>query len=166
MTMLERIVLVLTLLAARSYSRGPCDPLVPEYCQLPLPNSFFTRPDASSPTGARLNVSVDTWPKDVFGRSVNPVHWNTMGEWDCTCTMGLGWLARCTGQQSEERLTGKSRRGWFTRMPRTIAHARAVEFRCSGAQLSVPLCTNSQHSCRLPAHPLVWESHFTPSRCF
>ena len=73
-------ILLLAALVARSYLRGPCDPLTPDYCQLPLPNSFFTRADATSPTGLRVNLSADTLPKDTLGRGVDPVHWNTMGE--------------------------------------------------------------------------------------
>ena len=71
---------VLGVFADLSSSRGPCDPLTPEYCQLPWPNSFFTRPDAGSATGLRVNMSLETWPKDSTGRGVDPADWNTMGE--------------------------------------------------------------------------------------
>ena len=74
------LLLLLTGLVVSGNARGPCDPLTPEYCQLPFPNSFFTRPDADSPTDVRVNMSADTWPKDSFGRGLNPVHWNTMGK--------------------------------------------------------------------------------------
>ena len=63
-----------------SHTRGPCDPLTPEYCQLPLPNSFFTRVDVDSPTGLRLNYSAQTWPKDSFGRGIDLEEWNSLGE--------------------------------------------------------------------------------------
>lgn len=82
--MAKEILFLLTLFASRGYSRGPCDPLVPEYCQLPLPNAFFTRPDPDSPTGVRVNLSIDTWPKDILGRSIDPGNWNTMGKWGFT----------------------------------------------------------------------------------
>ena len=71
---------VLVVFAARGSSRGPCDPLTPDYCQLPWPNSFFTRQDGDSATGIRVNLSTDTWPKDVAGRGIDPVEWNQMGE--------------------------------------------------------------------------------------
>lgn len=77
---MARVFLFLTLFVVPSYSRGPCDPLAPDYCQLPFPNSFFTREDADSPTGVRVNFSTDTWPKDIFGRSLDLGNWNAMGE--------------------------------------------------------------------------------------
>lgn len=72
-------IILLALLVGWSWSRGPCDPLVPEYCQLPSPNSFFTRPDVETPTGVRVNFSADTFPKDAFGRGIDPAEWNSMG---------------------------------------------------------------------------------------
>lgn len=75
----RELVILLAVLVGLSWSRGPCDPLVPEYCQLPIPNSFFTRPDAESPTGVRVNFSADTFPKDAFGRGIDPVEWNALG---------------------------------------------------------------------------------------
>ena len=73
-------LVLLSVFAAQGSSRGPCDPLTPEYCQLPWPNSFFTRPDAAAATGLRVNMSQETWPRDSTGRGVDPVEWNTMGE--------------------------------------------------------------------------------------
>ena len=75
-------IALLAVFAARGSSRGPCDPLTPEYCQLPWPNSFFTREDAGSPTGLRVNLSAETWPKDIAGRGIDPAEWNKMGELD------------------------------------------------------------------------------------
>ncbi|CAI8056253.1 hypothetical protein GBAR_LOCUS30655, partial [Geodia barretti] len=71
-------LVLLSAFAAQGSSRGPCDPLTPEYCQLPWPNSFFTRPDAAAATGLRVNMSQETWPRDSTGRGVDPVEWNTM----------------------------------------------------------------------------------------
>lgn len=61
-------------------SLGPCDPLVPEYCALPFPNSFFTRPKKDSNTGVQVNLTEASPPVDVIGRRTNPAQWNTMGE--------------------------------------------------------------------------------------
>lgn len=74
-------LLILPLLATvrRSAARGPCDPLVPEYCQLPFPNSFFTAPSSHTPTGVQVNFSTHTFPVDVFGRLADPGEWNTLG---------------------------------------------------------------------------------------
>ena len=61
-------------------SLGPCDPLVPEYCALPFPNSFFTMLKKDSSTGVKVNFSEASPPVDSIGRSTNPAQWNTMGE--------------------------------------------------------------------------------------
>jgi len=78
-------LLILPLLATvrRSAARGPCDPLVPEYCQLPFPNSFFTAPSSHTPTGVQVNFSSHTFPVDVFGRLADPGEWNTLGKRLC-----------------------------------------------------------------------------------
>lgn len=62
------------------HSLGPCDPLVPEYCALPFPNSFFTRPKKDGNTGVQVNFTEATPPVDVIGRRTDPAQWNTMGE--------------------------------------------------------------------------------------
>ncbi|XP_065913302.1 uncharacterized protein [Dysidea avara] len=56
---------------------GECDPLVPDYCGLPLPNSFYMRHDASSLTGLRTNFSTKTFPENTGGDKINPKDWNT-----------------------------------------------------------------------------------------
>ena len=76
----DNLVAVVLLLVAHSVnSRGPCDPLVPEYCALPFPNSYFTAVDKTTLTGVRVNFSVDTFPLDIIGRPVDPKEWNAMG---------------------------------------------------------------------------------------
>ena len=62
------------------HSLGPCDPLVPEYCAVPFPNSFFTRLRKDSNTGVQVNLTEATPPVDVIGRRTEPAQWNTMGE--------------------------------------------------------------------------------------
>ena len=59
---------------------GECDPLVPDYCGLPLPNSFFTRQDLSSVTGVRVNFSSKAFPEGLLGEKINPRDWNTFGK--------------------------------------------------------------------------------------
>jgi len=53
-----------------------CDPIDPAQCMLPYPNDFFTRPDASSATGRRLNLNVLAMPKNVNGKPIDPSSWN------------------------------------------------------------------------------------------
>lgn len=74
------IILVVVLSPLATSYRQPCDPLVPEYCALPFPNSYFTDPDPTSATGLRVNFTTHTFPADAVGRFVDPVHWNTFGK--------------------------------------------------------------------------------------
>ena len=60
-------------------ARGPCDPLVPEYCSLPTPNSFFAVDKSSTRTGLTVSFQSNTLPQDSLGRNVIPNEWNTFG---------------------------------------------------------------------------------------
>ena len=80
MKLVALLVFVAVLLPLAISYRGPCDPLVPEYCGLPFPSSYFTAPDPSTSTGLRVNFSTNTFPPDIIGRLVDPVEWNTFGE--------------------------------------------------------------------------------------
>jgi hypothetical protein len=53
-----------------------CDPIDTSVCLLPFPDNYFTRPDASSPTGLRLNFPVDEMPKNISGKPIDPTDWN------------------------------------------------------------------------------------------
>lgn len=105
-----RVFLFLVLFVVPSYSRGPCDPLEPVYCQLPFPNSFFTREDSESLTGTRVNFSTDTWPRDTLGRSLDLGNWNTMGEWHTYSSAAVthAWICLHT----LTRASGVYGRGW------------------------------------------------------
>ena len=83
MTVFSYRVVLLLLLASWGSCRGPCDPLVPQYCGLPFPNSFFTVLNSQTPTGVEVNFSPETFPKDIFGHGIDPAEWNTLGECDC-----------------------------------------------------------------------------------
>ena len=67
------------LLVGRGSCKGACDSLIPEYCLLPFPNSFFVAPSSRSPTGVQVNFSSVAFPLDSLGRGVDPAAWNTMG---------------------------------------------------------------------------------------
>lgn len=45
---------------------------------LPWPDNFFTRPDRSTPTGVRLNISPDATPRNVAGVPIDPTDWNRL----------------------------------------------------------------------------------------
>ena len=78
--------LTLVLLAAASISPAPalevppCDSLVPEYCSLPYPNSYFTVPSQDTPTGVRLNLSADFFPNNTLKVRMDPAKWNSFGK--------------------------------------------------------------------------------------
>src|SRR5690554_1075421 len=52
-----------------------CDPIVPEFCAFPFPNDFFTREDATSPTGLRLDL------KSGFFMQTDPTVFNVADGW-------------------------------------------------------------------------------------
>jgi hypothetical protein len=48
-------------------TQASCDPLVPERCLLPLPNDYYTVPDATTRTRRRIAFTTDNVPKNVGG---------------------------------------------------------------------------------------------------
>ena len=54
----------------------PCDPIDPANCLYPFPSNFFTRPDATSPTGLRVAFPAKAMPKNKAGIQVDPTEWN------------------------------------------------------------------------------------------
>jgi hypothetical protein len=61
-------------LAATDPTTSPkgCDPLDPTQCLLPFPDDYFTVPDASTPTGLRVDFPVADMPKNVDGVPIDP----------------------------------------------------------------------------------------------
>jgi hypothetical protein len=53
-----------------------CDPIDPAQCMLPYPNDWFTKPDATSRTGRRLDLNVLAMPRNSEGKPIEPVEWN------------------------------------------------------------------------------------------
>ncbi len=53
-----------------------CDPLDTTLCLLPFPSNHFTRPDATTPTGLRLNIDVTAGPQNASGKAVDTTLWN------------------------------------------------------------------------------------------
>ena len=49
-----------------------CDQIDPVQCMLPYPNDWFTKPDATSQTGRRLNLNVLAMPRNVEGKPWSP----------------------------------------------------------------------------------------------
>jgi hypothetical protein len=49
-----------------------CDPLVPDVCGMPFPSSRWLVPDASRPTGLRLELGPTTLPANAAGVHVDP----------------------------------------------------------------------------------------------
>jgi hypothetical protein len=55
-----------------------CDFLIEERCALPYPSSFFLKPDATTPTGLRVNYGPQSLPKNLSDVYVDPTDWNTL----------------------------------------------------------------------------------------
>jgi len=53
-----------------------CDPIDPAQCMLPYPNDWFTRPDATSRTGRRLDLTLLGMPRNTAGKPIEPLEWN------------------------------------------------------------------------------------------
>jgi hypothetical protein len=53
-----------------------CDPIDPAQCMLPFPNDWFTKPDSSSATGRRLDLTLAGMPRNVEGKPIEPQEWN------------------------------------------------------------------------------------------
>src|SRR3954470_19108096 len=62
--------------AAQSPPAAGCDPLDPAVCLQPWPNDFLTRPDASTPTGKRLNLQITAMPRNAAGVPIRPDEYN------------------------------------------------------------------------------------------
>lgn len=65
-------------LAATDPTSSPtgCDPLDPTQCLLPFPDDYFTVPDASTPTGLRVDFPVADMPRNVDGVTIDPSDFN------------------------------------------------------------------------------------------
>jgi hypothetical protein len=62
--------------AAQSLPQQGCDPLDPAVCLQPWPNDFFTRPDAATPTGKRLDLPLLGMPRNAAGVPIRPDEYN------------------------------------------------------------------------------------------
>jgi hypothetical protein len=53
-----------------------CDPIDPAQCMLPYPNDWFTKPDPTSATGRRLDLTIAGMPRNAWGKPIEPTAWN------------------------------------------------------------------------------------------
>ena len=60
---------------------GLCDPYDTAQCLLPFPSDTFTKSDASSPTGLRINISPLAMPRNVSNKPIDPTEWNRNDGW-------------------------------------------------------------------------------------
>ncbi len=63
---------------ATEETHGPCDPLVPEACAYPFPNSFYLEEDTSTPTGYRVHFTPEALPVAKDKKPIDPTAWNTL----------------------------------------------------------------------------------------
>lgn len=56
--------------------RLPCDATDPAHCLLPFPNDRFTRADATTDTGLRIDFLHAEMPRSIAGKPIDPAEWN------------------------------------------------------------------------------------------
>src|SRR4051794_31389122 len=64
--------LFIAALAAPVSASAACDPLDSSACLYPWPNDYFTKPDPTTATGKRLNLTLDQMPADAAGVPIDP----------------------------------------------------------------------------------------------
>ncbi len=67
---------VATTTDAPAPASGACDPVDPTACLLPWPNDRFTRPDADTDTGLRIDLPADGTPVNATGTPIEVDEWN------------------------------------------------------------------------------------------
>ena len=65
-----------TLTPAATVVEGACDPADLAACLLPWPNDRFTRPDADTETGLRVDLPADGTPTNSAGTPIGVAEWN------------------------------------------------------------------------------------------
>lgn len=60
---------------------GLCDATDTAHCLLPFPNDTFTKADASTATGLRVNLSPLAMPRNVANKPIDPTEWNRQDGW-------------------------------------------------------------------------------------
>ena len=63
-------------IALDAATQDHCDPIDPHACLLPFPDDYFTRPDSTTATGRRLNLSPLAMPRNVLEKPIDPTEWN------------------------------------------------------------------------------------------
>ncbi len=53
-----------------------CDLLDTSHCMLPFPSDHFTRADARTETGKRVNFRLSAMPRNLAGKPIDPTEWN------------------------------------------------------------------------------------------
>jgi hypothetical protein len=53
-----------------------CDPIDRAQCMLPYPNDWFTKADATSATGRRLDLNILAMPRNIEGKPIETQEWN------------------------------------------------------------------------------------------
>ena len=63
-------------LAFAAPASAKCDNLDPAVCLQPFPNNYFTKSDARTDTGLRVNFRATDMPRNVAGKPIQPGQWN------------------------------------------------------------------------------------------
>src|SRR4051794_5885574 len=63
-------------LAFAAPAAAKCDNFDPAVCLQPFPNNYFTKSDAGSKTGLRVDFKLTDMPRNVAGKPIQPRQWN------------------------------------------------------------------------------------------
>lgn len=66
-----------------------CDPIGSGQCLSPFPSNFYTVPDASRPTGLRVNLNRASMPVNKDGTPIDPAEWNTADGFSSTAPINV-----------------------------------------------------------------------------
>ncbi len=68
-----------------------CDPLVPDYCGMPFPSSYYLDEDSSTASGWRVALGPTTMPMDIDGVQPDPKYWNEFDGFSPLGTLVVYW---------------------------------------------------------------------------
>jgi hypothetical protein len=117
-----------------------CDFTDPAVCLYPWPNDYFTKRDAATPTGRRLNLKAASMPRNKDGKPISPVDMNradgfSPGSMLLTKVPGLDSLQ--AAQRSKLPPIGDLSRSLAKRSPVVVINARTGKRHLIWAEIDV-----------------------------
>ena len=147
-----------------------CDNLDPALCMLPFPNDFFTVADSTTPTGRRVEFSLDAMPRNGTevtqggeGKPTDPTEWNRQdgfspGSMVMTYVPGIDLHATWGTQDRPHSEVGPNELGYFDHRD-TIADP-ALSLAADAPMVIINAETGERHPfwAELDTHPLSVEA--------